>query len=382
MIARALMVLLALCLPAVAADSAKPDAQSEARSEARPEAADTIRNLRKIVAPEGIERLETVRIGGIDQFISIRGVDRRNPVLLILHGGPGFVETPLAWWDTRDLEEYFTVVHWDQRGAGKTYLLNDPKLVAPTMKPARFIADTEELVGWLRKTLGKQKIFLLGHSWGSYIGLEFAKRRPEWLHAYIGTGQAANTPESERRDWAYAMERARRSGNSQAEKDLNSVAPYAAPGQPIPLKSIALERKWSDYFGGVMAYRHDQIDGEAAKLSPDYTSAELAHIYDGNGFSERYLLADVLSLDLSGTRQLDCPLILLEGRHDRTVNSDVAHEWYEQVKAPEKHFVWFEHSAHEVASEEPGKLLVSLVKYALPIAVRAGDVAPSETGSE
>jgi proline iminopeptidase len=347
-----------------------------ANSETIDKARAIIRGLRKIVTPEGVEKLQTVRIGGIDQYISIRGVDRRNPVLLILHGGPGDVELPLAWWNTRALEEYFTVVQWDQRGAGKTYLLNDPSLVAPTMKPERFIRDTEELVAWLRKDLGKQKIFIMGHSWGSYIGLEFAKRRPEWLHAYIGTGQFANSPESERRGWKYALDAARAAGNTQAETQLESIAPYAVPGKSIPVRDIMLERKWSDYFGGVMAYRTHQTDGAAAELSPDYSPAEIPHLYDGNGFSEKYLLSDVLAADATGTKSLDCPLILLEGRHDKTVNSDVAHEWFEKVTAPEKHFVWFEHSAHEVMAEEPGKVLVSLVKYALPIALRAGDGVP------
>ena len=142
----------------------------------RTEATGAIRDLRRIVAPEGIERSEMVRIDGIDQFVTIRGTDRRNPVLLILHGGPGLPEAAFAWWNTRALEEYFVVVEWDQRGSGKTYLKNDPKVVAPTMKPERFIEDTEEMVAWLRKDLGKDKIFLLGHSWGSYIGLEFATR--------------------------------------------------------------------------------------------------------------------------------------------------------------------------------------------------------------
>lgn len=342
----------------------------------RAEATHVIRDLRQIVTPDGIERTETVHVGGIDQFVSIRGTDRRNPVLLILHGGPGFAELPLAWWTTRALEEYFVVVEWDQRGAGKTYLLNDPKAVAPTMKPERFIADTEEMIAWLRQELGKEKVFLLGHSWGSYIGLEVATRRPEWLYAYIGTGQATNTPESERRGWAYALAKARETGNRQAESELQSIAPYAAPGKPVPLQAIMTERKWSDYFGGAMAYRHGQIDGEAATLSPDYTDEEAAHIYDGNGYSEGFLLSDVLNLDLSRITTLQCPLILLEGRHDRTVNSEVAHDWFRNVTAPEKKFVWFEHSAHEVMSEEPGKFLLTMVNDVRPLATHAEATAP------
>jgi pimeloyl-ACP methyl ester carboxylesterase len=341
----------------------------------RQEAVEIVRELRRIVTPNGIERNETVRIGGIDQFVSVRGADRRNPVLLILHGGPGFPTTPLAWWSTRGLEEYFTIVHWDQRGAGKTHLINDPEAVAPTMKSERFVDDAEELVGWLRKEFGKDKIFVLGTSWGSYVGLELARRRPEWLHAYIGMGQAANSPESERRGYAFALAAARKAGNEQAIAELAAIAPYAAPGKAIPLKDIAIERRWSDFFGGVMAYRQRQVDGIAVRLSPNYSDEEARRVYDGNNYSQDFLFSPVLSLDFSHVTQLECPLIVLAGRHDRTVNSEVAHEWFERVRAPSKRFVWFEHSAHEVMVEEPGKLLITLVEHARPIAAAAGDVA-------
>lgn len=335
-----------------------------------------MRELRRIVTPNGVERNETVRIGGIDQFVSIRGDDRRNPILLIIHGGPGFPTAPMAWFATHGLEEYFTVVHWDQRGAGKTHLINDPQLVAPTMKPERFVDDIEELVAWLRKDLNKNKVFVLATSWGSYIGLEFARRRPEWLHAYIGMGQATNIPESERRGYAYALAAAKQAANEQAIAELESIAPYAAPGKPIPLAHIALERKWSDFFGGVMAYRTHQIDGLAVRLSPEYSDEEARRVFEGNGFSQEFLLSPVLSIDLTHVTKLDCPLIILAGRHDRSVSSEVAHEWFRRVQAPQKHFVWFEHSAHEVMMEEPGKLLVTLVTQARPIAAAAGDVAP------
>jgi pimeloyl-ACP methyl ester carboxylesterase len=342
----------------------------------RQEAVELVKELRRIVTPDGIERSESVRIGGIDQFVSIRGDDRRNPVLLVIHGGPGFPTAPMAWWATGGLEEYFTVVHWDQRGSGKTYLLNDPKAVAPTIKPARFVDDIEELVGWLRKEMHKDKVFVLATSWGSVIGLEFAQRRPDWLHAYIGMGQAVDCPESERRGYAYALAAAKKAGNKEAISELESIAPYAEPGKQIPLEKIRIERKWSDFFGGVMAYRPHQIDGMVVGLSPEYSDDEARHVYDGNGFSQDFLLSDVLNVDMTHVTKLDCPLIILAGRHDRSVNADVAHEWFERVQSPFKKFVWFEHSAHEVMMEEPGKLLVTLVEQARPLAARAGDVAP------
>jgi pimeloyl-ACP methyl ester carboxylesterase len=126
-------------------------AQSADKSPSKPlsraQAAAIIANARRIVTPSGIELLETVRIGGTDQWVSIRGYDKRNPVLLFIHGGPGYVSMPMSWWFSRGWEEYFTVVQWDQRGAGKTYLLNDPAKIAPTLTLSRMQADSEELTG-------------------------------------------------------------------------------------------------------------------------------------------------------------------------------------------------------------------------------------------
>jgi len=361
--------LIGLAVPALAQDLATPKPFSRA------EATAIIANARKIVTPNGIERLERVRIGGIDQWVSIRGRDKRNPVLLFIHGGPGYVSMPMSWWFSRDWEEYFTVVQWDQRGAGKTYLLNDPAKIAPTLTLARMVDDAEEMAYWIRKELGKKKIFVLGHSWGSYPGLQLAKRHPEWLYAYIGVGQLTDGPESERRGWAFAIEAARRAGNSEAVHQLEAIAPYFPPGHPSPLKDIYTQRKWLDLYGGVMAHRDgNSAESGLARLSPDYTNDEISRIWEGNDFSEQYLLAPVLSLNLTDIRKLDCPLIIFAGRYDVNVNSQIAAEWFANVNAPSKQFVWFENSAHLPMTEEPGKFLISLVRYARPNAERVGDV--------
>jgi pimeloyl-ACP methyl ester carboxylesterase len=191
-------------------------ADSTNHSLTREDVTHRIAEARRIVTPNGIERREKVRIGGIEQWVSIRGVDPRNPVLLLVHGGPGYVEMPMSWWYARGWEEYFTVVQWDQRGAGKTYLLNDPVKVAPTLTMERMVADTEEIIDWLRRELGKKKIFVIGHSWGSYLGFQVAVRHPDWLHAYIGVGQLSNGPESERLGWKQARDAAQRAGNDDA----------------------------------------------------------------------------------------------------------------------------------------------------------------------
>src|SRR5690606_24632712 len=186
----ALAALLPLAWAGVAAGE-EPVAPSS-----RAEATSIIADMRRIVADGGVERLEKVRIGGIDQWVSIRGNDRRNPVLLMLHGGPGWVSMPTSWYFQRGWEEYFTVVQWDQRGAGKTFVENDPEKIAPTMTRERMVEDTVEMVAWLRREFGKDKVFVLGQSWGSYLGLELAQRKPQWLPDNIGGGQGSVEPEN------------------------------------------------------------------------------------------------------------------------------------------------------------------------------------------
>lgn len=367
--------LAALAVGPARSDSTPVTANTPAHPEASPrpanraEATAIVTNARKIVTPNGVERLEAVRIGGIDQWVSMRGADKRNPALLYIHGGPGYISMPMSWWFSRGWEEYFTVVHWDQRGAGKTYLLTDPAKVAPTMTRERMVADTVEMTNWIRSELRQDKIFVLGHSWGSYPGLQLAAHHPDLLHAYIGVGQVADGPEGERRGWAYTLHAAQADGNQEAVRQLQAIAPYFAPGHPSTLEDIYKQRKWLDYYGGVMAHRKGNSDeSDLANLSPDYSDAEIGRIWQGNEFSERFLLQGLLSLDLSGIAKLECPLIIFAGRYDVNINSQVASEWFEKVTAPSKHFVWFENSAHLPMTEEPGKFLLSLVQYARPLA--------------
>lgn len=369
-LAAMLTTILALCgTAAAAADATGPNGRAEAIK--------ILSDMRRIASPQGVERLEAVRIGGIDQWISVRGVDRRNPLLLMIHGGPGYPAMPTSWYFQRGWEDYFTVVQWDQRGAGRTYTANDPEAIGPTMTVARMIADAEEMIAWLRREFGKDRIFVLGHSWGSVVGLTIAQRHPEWLHAYIGMGQVIDGRESERRGWRFALDGARQASNEEAVRELESIAPYAKPGQPIPLEDLYVQRKWLGFYGGAIRGRTGyDADAAAVALAPEYSDADVKSFYAGIDFSHHRLLADVMTTDLTKVTALACPLILLNGRHDYNVSATVAAEWFRRVRAPSKTLVWFERSAHMLMSEEPGRMLVALVEHARPIAERAGDVAP------
>jgi len=362
----AALALYAVLLPALAQKPAS-----------RAEAVGIVADMRRIVTPMGVERTQAVRIGGIDQWITVRGMDRRNPVLLMIHGGPGYVSMPTSWYFQRGWEDFFTVVQWDQRGAGKTYAANDPAAVAPTLTRQRMIADAEEMTAWLRREFGKERIFVLGHSWGSSLGIELARRHPDWLHAYIGAGQITDSPESERRGMRFALDAARRDNNQDAVRELEALGPYGAPGRPIVLRDLYVQRKWLGYYGGaVHGRRNFDHEGAAALLAPEYTDADLRTIWTASDFSAQHLLAETVTLDFSGYTRFRCPIILLNGRHDYNVSASVAAEWFGKVQAPYKALVWFEHSAHEMFNEEPGRTLAALLQHARPIAERAGDVAP------
>ncbi|MDE1148160.1 MAG: alpha/beta hydrolase [Azospirillaceae bacterium] len=363
----ALVAVAALAAPAFA--SAPPDTRT------------ILGTVGKVVSPNGIDEAKVVEIGGIRQWITVRGKDRRNPILLVLHGGPAAPELPTRYLFEAPWADYFTVVEWDQRGAGKTYLLNDPAKVGPTLSADRIVQDAEELVAYLRATYGKQKVFVIGHSWGSLVGLKLAARRPEWLYAYIGAGQIINTVAAEKVNYAWALAEAHRRGDAQAITELEGIAPYPEKDGGLPLDKLGTERKWSVRFGGLTYGRDNYAFWENAEtISPDYSDADFKAIDLGSAFSLPRLLPDMAKADFTGLTRLDCPLIIFAGRHDYTTPSEIVQAWFGKLTAPSKRFVWFENSAHMMYGEEPGRVLVHLVQDARPLAAAVGDVAPEANG--
>ncbi len=286
-----------------------PSARAQASASAPAPVADwrapvqkILRDVRRIAPP------------GIDQWISVRGRDRRNPILLFIHGGPASTEAPVSWLYQSGWEDYFTVVQWDQRGAGKTYVANDPATTEPTITRDRMVADGEELVAWLRTTYGRQKIFVLGHSWGTIIGLEVARRHPDWLHAYIGMGQMIYGRDNERLGYDWALQAARADHNDKAVRDLQAIAPYPRADGSVSVQQIITQRTWVIHYGGLTWGRPDFDDAQdAAKLSPDYTRKELSP-EDGIGESLPRLLPAMLGYDERGVTHMDLPGVHLRRR--------------------------------------------------------------------
>jgi len=373
----ALCALAPAAAPAAAQEAAAaPPPAASAPADWRLRTRAILRDVRAITGARGVDEQRTVRIGGIDQWISVRGKDRRNPILLFIHGGPASVEAPVSWLYQSGWEDYFTVVQWDQRGAGKTYLANDPKAVAPTISKERMVADAEEMTAWLREHYGKRKIIVVGHSWGTIMGLELARRHPEWLHAYVGMGQIIHGPEGERLGYEWAIAQARADRNDKALRALAAIAPYPRADGTVSVEQVLVQREWVIHYGGLTWGRQDfDYEQHAATLSPDYKPAEIWP-EDGIGESLPHLLPAMAAYDVRGVTAMDCPVFIFAGKYDYETPSELAEKWLEALHAPKKGLVRFDNSAHMMELEEPGKMLVHLVQDVRPIAVEAGDSAP------
>ena len=327
-----------------------------------------IGQLQEIDAANGIDFSGAVPIGGIRQWISIRGKDRRNPVLLYIHGGPGEAISPIAWTFASAFEDYFTVVHWDQRGAGKTFRLNDPAEIASTMTYERMVDDAIEVAAYLRQRLGRDRIIVVGHSWGSALGLELARRKPEWLYAYVGIGQIVNMLDNERVSYARILEEARTRGDETAIAELTALAPY--PGTKPTAANVMLERKWVARYGHLWSGRSEARSlAVAAMLSPDWNIRELLGNERAVQFTIDHLLDALWSIDFQDT-QFDCPIFFFAGRDDLNTPPELAAAYFERIEAPQKKFIWFENTAHMVPFERPGQTLVHLVNEVRPLAMK------------
>lgn len=348
---------------AATAQSAVPE---EAYAAVRPLIAD----MQRVVTPDGIQVTEKVVLGGMEQWISIRGADTANPVLIYVHGGPGAAELGRSWPYRRGWEDYFTVVQWDQRGTGKTLRTNGEAVTAPSLGRSRMAEDLVELIAHLRVRLGQEKVIILGHSWGNVIGLDAAMARPEWVSAYVGVGPVIHMQANEAVLYEGVLAIARERNDAAAIAELEPLAPYPGPG-PIAFDRINVVRKWVMTYGGLAAYRDNaNFYFRAARLSPDYDLEDRQAVDAGGQISVGALLPELSHVDHTGIRSTPFPVFMFLGRHDLTTPSSIAVDWLSRLEAPAKEVVWFEHSAHLPPHEEPGRFLVELVSKVRPHAPR------------
>jgi pimeloyl-ACP methyl ester carboxylesterase len=291
-------------------------------------------------AQVGIDRGELISIGGLKQFIHIKGKDNTKPLLLFLHGGPGGSVMSYADKFTKKLQEHFVVIQWDQRETGKTLEVNAS---AEPLTVALFQKDTRELIDTLLKRFVRPKLFLAGYSWGTYLGFQMAKTVPDLLYAYIAISPMIHQAESERMILERMKEKAEKSGNKKQFSELDSIH--------IPFEN------------GAQLYIHRkalfEYTGSKAKLSRDFVlkwSATWLSLF--NEASRENLLKSL--------PEIACPVYFFAGRKDHQTSFRLTEAYYNRVVAPKKNLFWFERSAHTIPSTEPALLQETILSKILP----------------
>jgi len=262
---------------------------------------------------------EAVTIGGIKQWIKFQGEDDQAPVLLFLHGGPGNSAMSYAHKFTQELQKHFIVVQWDQRESGQTALLNKSSI---PLSVSVFIRDAIELIHFLRSKFSKDKIYLMGHSWGGYLGLRVAAERPDLLVGYFAMSPMINQLQSERLSLQFMKQNANDDKNEEAIAELNKVE--------VPFKNaeqLYYHRKWlSKLMNSTMPTR-ERVSRWASTWLPLFNEASQTNFFE---------LAPALN----------CPVYFLIGRKDYQTHFSLAESYYQRVVCKEKKLYWFEDSAH------------------------------------
>ena len=306
------------------------------------------------VLPGSISEKVHLNVNGVTQGMIIRSRDATHPVLLFLHGGPGMPEYFLTDRYPTGLEDDFTIVWWEQRGAGLSY---SSDISPETMTIEQLIADTIDLTTYLRHRFGQDKIYLMGHSWGSFLGIQVAAAAPELYHAYIGMSQVTHQLRSERLAYDYMLEQYSAKGDVGMVRRLEA-APVTMTG-PLPAGYLGLRDDAMHSLGvGTTRDMTSVITGIffPSWQSTAYTLGEKLNIWRGRAFSRRLLWDTFIATDLtSKITTLDLPVYFWGGVYDYSASYTEAKAYFDKLSAPFKGFYTFARSAHSPLFEEPEK---------------------------
>lgn len=316
-----------------------------------------------------------VEINGVSQGMIIKGHDMSKPVLLIVHGGPGLSDYFLSTIYPTGLEEEFVVCYWDQRGTGLSYNKN---LTYETMNVEQFILDTIEVTNYLRSRFDQEKIYLMGHSWGSYLGLTVVKREPQLFHAYIAMSQVVNQIESEKIAFQYMLDQYELQDNQKMIKKMNQYDILVSESDMMEYRKSKLRDETMHELGvGTMHEMNSVITGLflPSLRCKEYTIKERIDIWRGKVFSNQ---SDMLyTIDDFDARvdvtSIDIPIYFFAGIYDYTTTYQLQREFYEMIDAPVKGFYTFHESAHSPLFEEPDFAMRIITQDVINSTVSLGD---------
>lgn len=314
------------------------------------------------VLPGSIAEAGYRLLGGVKQWVMIRGESLDNPALIVLHGGPGFTDTPFFRSCNAELERSFTVVYWDQRGAGKSFARDIPR---SSMTVDQFLADLDELTEGVCAHLGRSSVVILGHSWGTVLGVLYATRSPGRIAAYVGCAQIGNWPEAEAASYRIAVQEAERQNHPRALKVLRAIGP-----PPYSASAVMKERTWLQRLDGQLRPKALWGMRSFAFGVPEYSLFDLPRIIRGFRFSLGAMWDEVSALNLLELAPaLAMPVFLFQGRRDRWVPPETSRAYFDVLTAPSKEFVWFEESAHEPFVDEPERFNRTMLDRVRPVAL-------------
>lgn len=290
-----------------------------------------------------------VEINGFKMGMIIKSKNISNPVLLFVHGGPGMPEYFLTEDYFTGLEDYFTVVYWDQRGAGLSYSSNIDK---STITVDQYIDDTIQVTNYLRERFGQEKIYLMAHSWGTYFGIQAVKKAPQLYNSYIAVGQITNQDESEKRAYQYMLDYYKKSDDKKALKTLKEN-PYSSDGYEairdnfMHRSGIGTTHNMKSVTTGIFF---------ASLKNREYTLAEKINLWRGKLLLNRSNQLKIKDDLRDKVTSLDVPTYFFSGIYDYTVNYKMSEEYLMQLEVPVKGFYLFKNSAHSPIFEEPNKV--------------------------
>jgi len=309
--------------------------------------------------PGSIATMEQLQLGGVTQRIVIRGTSVHNPVLLFLAGGPGGSELGWVRHYNADLEQHFVVVNWEQRGAGTSFplLLTD----SGRMTPQQYVAEGLQLTTYLRQRFGQDRIYLVGHSWGTFLGIWMVQQHPTWFHAYVGVGQMVSGAENDRLWYAITLQRARQAGDTAAVRSLLADgAPSYRSYQGNPL-TAALKVADISFINDKYMAQDIQASGgipdngniSLAVNTPEYRPIDKLYWLLGLSFTFVKVYPQLYGVDfVRQARRLETPIYFVEGRWDINAPTALVERYYRALQAPSKQLVWFERSGHNSLYQE------------------------------
>jgi pimeloyl-ACP methyl ester carboxylesterase len=300
------------------------------------------------------------RLGGVDQWVMIRGESVANPALIMLHGGPGLSETSLFRHFNAQLEKRFTLVYWDQRGAGKSFRRD---ILRSSMTVEQFVADLDELVDAVCERLGKTKVAIFGHSWGSVLGPLYAARFPDKVEAYVGSGQIGDWAAAESATYAFAVAEAERLGKRRIVMKLRAIGP-----PPHTATSLWTQRTCLSRLEGRMRPRALWSLARAVLAGKESSVFELPTTMRGFRWSLDAMWSEVSRLNLIELApNLRMPVFFFLGRSDHWVPAEISMAFIDALTAPAKKLVWFEESGHEPFMDEPAKFNAAMTELVRPV---------------